>query len=245
MTYRGDADRVLELSLEARRLGEESGYDLLSTGMRNYAGGAYLYQGDVESALKELREGEQILVAGGEQMMLGWNLHLQGSIALMQGLLDVAASLHSRQVDVARNLGNRRVLAVGLTGLGQVQIQRGEWGAADRTLCESLDLFERMGLATEIGYVSMLLARVIAQNGDTERAAEAASCVRSDPSSDRPYLFQTTTTAELATELLDELSGMMEPQVFATAVSRGEVKGLDILVKELLTEDRTHPTATI
>jgi hypothetical protein len=49
----------------------------------------------------------------------------------------------------------------------------------------------------------------------------------------------------LATELLDELSGMMEPQVFATAVSRGEVKGLDILVKELLTEDRTHPTATI
>jgi predicted ATPase len=245
MTYRGDADRVLELSLEARRRGEESGYALLATGMRNYVGGAYLYQGDVESALKELREGEQILVAGGEQMMLGWNLHLQGSIALMQGLLDVAASLHSRQVDVARNLGNRRVLAVGLTGLGQVQIQRGEWGAADRTLCESLDLFERMGLATEIGYVSMLLARVIAQNGDTERAAEAASCVRSDPSSDRPYLFQTTTTAELATELLDELSGMMEPQVFATAVSRGEVKGLDILVKELLTEDRTHPTATI
>jgi hypothetical protein len=162
----------------------------------------------------------------------------------MQGRLDDAAFLHSRQVDVARDLGHRRVLAVGLTGLGQIQIQRGEWGAADRTLCESLDLFERMGLATEIGYVTILLARVTAQNGDTERAAEAGSCVRSDPSSDRPYLFQTITTAEMAAELLDELSGMMEAGAFASAVARGEVKGLDVLVKELLTESRSHPTAT-
>ncbi|HVR77043.1 MAG TPA: adenylate/guanylate cyclase domain-containing protein [Acidimicrobiia bacterium] len=244
MTYRGDADRVLELSLEARRLGDESGDALLSAGMRNYAGGAYLNQGDVESALKELREGEQILVEGGEQMMLGWNLQLQASVALMQGRLDDAAFLHSRQVDIARDLGHRRVLAVGLTGLGQIQIQRGEWGAADRTLCESLDLFERMGLATEIGYVTVLLAKVIANSGDTQRAAEAASCVRGDPSSDRPYLFQTTTTAESAAELLDELSAMMEPDAFASAVARGEVKGLDVLVKELLTEGRTYLTAS-
>jgi ATP/maltotriose-dependent transcriptional regulator MalT len=210
MTYRGDADRVHELSREARHLGDETGFPLMSAGMRNYAGGAYLNQGDVESALKELRDGERILVAGGEQMMLGWNLQLQASVALMQGRLDDAAFLHSRQVDIARELGHRRVLAVGLTGLGQVQIQRGEWGAADRTLCESLDLFERMGLATEIGYVTVLLAKVIAQNGESERSAEAASCVRSDPSSDRPYLFQTITTAEMATGLLDELSGTME-----------------------------------
>jgi hypothetical protein len=67
-----------------------------------------------------------------------------------------------------------------------------------------------MGLATEIGYVTVLLAKVIAQNGESERSAEAASCVRSDPSSDRPYLFQTITTAEMATGLLDELSGTME-----------------------------------
>ena len=244
MTYRGDADRVLELSLEARRLGDESGYAVFSAGMRNYAGGAYLNQGDVESALKELHEGEQILVKGGEQMMLGWNLQLQASVALMQGRLDDAAFQHRRQVEIARSIGNRRVLALGLTGQGQIQIQRGEWGAADRTLHESLDLFERMGLATEIGYVTILLAKVIAQDGDTERAVETASCVRSDPSSDRPYLFQTTTTAESAAELLAELSGMMEAGAFASAVARGEVKGLDVLVKELLTESRTLPPAT-
>jgi hypothetical protein len=44
--------------------------------------------------------------------------------------------------------------------------------------------------------------------------------------------------------LLDELSGMMEAGAFASAVARGEVKGLDVLVKELLTESRSHPTAT-
>jgi predicted ATPase len=243
MTYRGDADRVLELSVEARQLGDESNFSLMAAGMQNYAGGAYLYKGDVESALTALREGEQILVGGGEQMMLGWNLQLQASVALMQGRLDDAASLHSRQIDIARGLGHRRVLAVGLTGLSQVQIQRGEWGAADRTLCESLDLFERMGLATEIGYVTSLLATVIAQSGDSERAAEAASCVRADPSSDRPYLFQTKTTAELATELLDELSGMMDSGAFASAVAQGEMMGLDVLVKELLTESRFDPSA--
>jgi hypothetical protein len=100
-----------------------------------------------------------------------------------------------------------------------------------------------MGLATEIGYVTSLLATVIAQSGDSERAAEAASCVRADPSSDRPYLFQTKTTAELATELLDELSGMMDSGAFASAVARGEMMGLDVLVKELLTESRFDPSA--
>ena len=40
MTYRGDADRVHELSREARHLGDETGFPLMSAGMRNYAGGA-------------------------------------------------------------------------------------------------------------------------------------------------------------------------------------------------------------
>lgn len=243
MVYRGDADAVLELSNRARRIGDESGYVLYSAGMSGYVAGAYLQRGDVESALEILREGEKILVEGSDQMMLGWNLHVQASIALMQSRLDDAALLHSRQVEVARRLGYRRVLALGLTGLGQIQIQLDEWNVADRTLCEGLELFQRMGLVTEMGYVTLMLAKVRSNTGDMEQAAEAASCVRADPSSDRPYFLETTTAAESAAELLDELSAMMEAGAFASAVARGEVKGLDVVVKELLAERRTDPTA--
>lgn len=244
MVYRGEIDPVLELINRARRIGDESGYALYSAGMSGYVAGGYLERGDVESALETLRAGEQILVKAGDQMLLGWNLHVQASIALKQSRLDDAALLHSRQVEVARRLGYRRVLALGLTGLGQIQIQLGEWNVADRTLCEGLELFERMGLVTEMGYVTLMLAKVRSNTGDREGAAEAASCVRADPSSDRPYMvLETTTAAESAAELLDELSVMMEAGAFASAVARGEVKGLDVVVNELLAERRIHPTA--
>jgi hypothetical protein len=35
----------------------------------------------------------------------------------------------------------------------------------------------------------------------------------------------------------------MEAGAFASAVARGETKGLDVVVKELLAEGRPHPTA--
>jgi predicted ATPase/class 3 adenylate cyclase len=234
MVYRGEIDPVLELIHRARRIGEESGYALYSAGMSAYVAGAHLQRGEVESALETLREGERILVMQGEQMILGWNLHVQASIALMQSRLDDAALLHSRQVEVARRLGYKRVLALGLVGLGQIQIQLGKWSVADRTLCEGLELFEGMGLITEMGYVALMLAKVRSNTGDRERAVEAASCVRADPSSDRPYNLETTTPAEAAAQLLDELSAMMDAGAFASAVARGQVKSLDVLVKEIL-----------
>ncbi len=190
MVYRGEADPVLELSNRARRVGDESGYAVYSAGISAYVAGAHLQRGDVESALEILREGEQILVEASDLMILGWNLHIQASLARMQSRLDDAALLHSRQAEVARRLGYRRVLALGLTGIGQIQVQRGEWSVADRTLCEGLELFERLGLVTEMGYVTFMLAKVMANTGDRERAAEAASCVRADPSSDRPYFLE-------------------------------------------------------
>jgi len=242
MVYRGEAEAVLELINQARRLGDESGHHLYSAGMSGYVAYVYLQRGDVESALEVLREGEQILVAGGDQMIIGWNLQIQASIALVQSRLDDAARLHSRQVEVARRLGYKRVLALGLTGLGQIQIRLGHWNVADRTLCEGLELFERMGLVREMGYATIMLAKVRSNSGDRERAVEAASCVRTDPSSDRPYFLETTTVADSAAELLDELSAMMDAGAFASAVARGEVKGLDVVVKELLAERRmAHP----
>jgi predicted ATPase/class 3 adenylate cyclase len=243
MVYRGEVDPVLELTNRARRIGDESGYVLYSAGMSAYVGGVHLVRGDVESALEALRDGERILVEEGDQMLLGWNLHIQASLAVMQSRLDDAALLHSRQVEVARRLGYKRVLALGLTGLGQIQIQVGEWTVADRTLREGLQLFERMGLASEMGFVTLMLAKVRSNTGDREWAAEAASCVRADPSSNRPYFLETTTTTATAEAFLDELSAQMEAGAFASAVARGEAEGLDVVVKELLAEPRTHPTA--
>ena len=115
---------------------------------------------------------------------------------------------------------------------------------ADRTLCEGLELFERMGLVVEMRSVTLMLAKVRSNTGDRERAAEAASCVRADPSSVHLYpVLETITAAESAAELLDQLSATMEAGAFASAVARGEVKGLDVVVKELLAERGTHPTA--
>jgi tetratricopeptide (TPR) repeat protein len=242
-SYRGDAERLIELSQEAMRVGEESGHGMFSSAMRNYLAGAYLQKGNVEAARDELRKGEKVLVAGDDQTLLGWNLYVQALIALILGQPDDAASLHERQIEVARQVGYIRVLALGLSGLGHIQIQTGDADSADGNLRESLEIFEKMGLVAEICYVATLLARVMSMRGDIANAVETASCVRADPSSERPFLFETTPIAESATELLHELSGMMESEAFASAVARGEMMGLDVLDKELLTESRFDHSA--
>jgi predicted ATPase/class 3 adenylate cyclase len=243
MFLRGEPDSVLELVNEARRIGDESGFVVYSAAMSAYVAQAYLQRGEVESALGVLSEGERILVDEGDQVMLGWILLTQAWIAVMQSRLDDAEVLLGRQVEGASRVGYRRVLALGLTGLGLIQIQRGEWQVADRTLREGLELFERMGLVAEMSSVALLLAKVRLSTGDRERAAEAASSVRADPSSDRPFFLEPTTIAESATELLDDLSAVMEANAFASAVALGEVKGLGLVVKELLTESRAQPLA--
>lgn len=242
MMYRSAPDRILELCQECIPISEMPGFEKCSAAVTGYISGAYLQKGDVEAALEVLVRGEAELVAAGERMVLAWILYTQANFALMQGRLDDAWSSFGRQVEVARSIGYVRVIAAGLTGLGQIEIERGELARAKRTLLESLDIFERMGLISESGYVAVLLARIMAQTGDTASAIEIASCVRADPSTDRAYLIQDDTVAELATVLIDELASTVAASDLASAIARGKMKALDVLVKELLTEHRLPQT---
>lgn len=241
-SYLEDPDRVLELADEASRISNESGFRLYSAAMAGYRYGAHIQKGDFASASAVLGQEELELLGGGDQVVLGWILHIQATGAAMEGRLEEALSLHSRQVEASRTLGYVRVLAMGLIGLGEIQIGLGDMDAAERNLRDGLDLFERMGFVAEMSYAVLLLARVMSGRGDLARAVEVASCVRADPASRQPYLFQTVTTTELAAEFLDRLSGEMDPATFDGGMLRGAGKRLDIQVKELLTADRAAPT---
>ena len=238
MAYRGDVERVLELSTEAKRIADEQGFVSMSAAFAGYIASGALEAGDLESALETLREGERILLGAGGHAFLGWNLLYQATIAVTQGRFDDAYSLYLRQLEVSRTFGYRRVIASGLMGIGQVHATKGEWELADRSLREGLEEFERIGLIADMSYAALLAARVRPILGDIELAVAVASSIEADPASQQAYFFESETTAALAAEFLEELSATTEPGVFASAVAQGQAKGLDVMIKELLNEER-------
>lgn len=238
MVYHDDIERVMELSTEARRVADTRGLSAASAAFTAYVASSALQTGDLESALATLREGERILVGAGGHVFLGWNLQFQATIAVLEDRLDDAHSLYLRQVEVSRAVGYRRVIASGLVGIGQVHARKGQWALAHRNLQDGLEELERIGLLADRSYAALQLARVKSTMGDVELALAVASSVAADPSSQQSYFFESETTAALAADLLLELSAAVSSSAYSSAVAQGQAKGLDVMVKELLSDGR-------
>ncbi|GMQ86260.1 MAG: LuxR family transcriptional regulator [Acidimicrobiia bacterium] len=233
--YLGQFDRVLDIGSEARRVADDAGLEMWSAGMLNYQALAHLQMGDVEAASRLLDEGDAVLARLGEHFMRTWNLATQAIIAMMQGRIGDAIDLYQQQAELAREVGYIRAVAIALQGLGQAYASNGDLDAASDALVESLDIFDRMGLVTEMAGVLVMIARVRTETGRAEQAVEILSCVLADPSSDQMFVFEQQTITEAAEGVLEQLEAELDPDLYAAARARGAAITLDVAVKELLT----------
>lgn len=234
--YMGDIDRVLALSEEAIDLADEAGYEVWSAAMLNYQAYAYLQQGDVETALRLVEEGDEVLARHDEKLMRTWNLEVQATVALMQGRLGDAVDLRNLQVELARHMDFPRGIALSLQGLAGAHAAAGELDAANSAFVDSLVLFEQMGLVTDMASIMVLMARVYGAKGDAERAVEMLACVLGDPVVDQPLIAEQAPIGKVASEALEALEQQVDPVAFAAARAAGTVKTLEVGVKELLVD---------
>jgi predicted ATPase/class 3 adenylate cyclase len=236
LTYLGDADGILTWSAEAIRISNESLDEPWATGMLNYRAMGLMMQGDLETAAAILEEGDVVLAEFGEQFMRPWNLSIQAMIAMTQNRVADAIELQSRQVEIAREAGYPRAVAIALDGLGMSHAASGDLEAAGDALLEGLGMYEQMGLVVEVASVVVKIAGVQAGVGDEGAAVEVLVSVLSDPISSRQSPMDETVIADLATAALAELERELEPDRYAAAHARGSATPLPVMVKELLSE---------
>ena len=233
--YAGDIDRVLALSAEAIAIANEAGYDMWAAAMMNYQSYAHLHQGDVETAMRIAEEGDEVLARSDEKLMRTWNLEVQATIAVMQGRLSDAVDLRNLQVELARHMDFPRGIALSLQGLAGAHAAAGELAAANATFLDSLAIFERLGLVSDMASIMVLMAGVYAQQGETERAVEILACVLADPVIDQPLIAEQAPIGEVATHVLSDLEEQLDPETYGSARAAGTAKTLEVGVKELLT----------
>ncbi len=232
--YAGDLDGILSLSTEAIRIADEAGSELFAGGMRNYQAFVFLQRGDAETAQRLLDEGDALLARHDEKLMRTWNLEAQGLIAMMQERLDDAVEIRERQVQMARDVGYERAVALSLQGLGMARAAAGEFDAAETAYLDGLAIFEHMGYAAEMAAILTFLARIRAQVGEYEQAVELLACAQADPASAQHIATEGASLGEVAETELADLEARMSPDAFAAAREMGAAIGLEIKVKELL-----------
>ena len=233
-TYRGDFEEVLAVGTEAVQVADDAGYEMWSAGMKNYQALAHLQMGDVETAIRLLLEGDEVLSHLGELFMRTWNLAAQAIIAMMQDRVDDAIDLHSRQAELAREIAYLRAEAIALQGLGQAYARSGDLDGANDALLESLKKFEQMGLVADMAALMVMIARVSAEKGQAGQAVEVLACVLADPSRDQLSVFEQIPIGEAAAGVLEQLEAELDPDLYAAARARGAALSLDVAVKELL-----------
>jgi ATP/maltotriose-dependent transcriptional regulator MalT len=232
--YEGDLDRVLALTGEAIRVAGEAGSEIWSAGLMNYEAFVSLARGDVESALRVLTEGDEVLASHDEKILRVWNLDALAAIAVMQERLDDAFEIRTRQVKMARKVGYRRVLGSALTGLGSVHAAAGRLEEAKNSYLDGLEIFEHTGQAPDMAVIVIYLARSERQSGNREHAVELLACVQGDPVRGQQFAAEGQTIEEVAQTELSSLASLMPDDTYAAAFQTGASKSLGISVKELL-----------
>ncbi len=236
-SYLGDFEKVLAIGMEATQVAEDAGYEMWSAGMKNYEAIAHLQMGDVETALGLLVEADLVLARLGELFMRTWNLATQANIAMMQERVGDAIGLYKQQAELGRKVGYVRAVAMALQGLGQAYSASGDLDAASDAFLESLDIFDQMGLVTDMAGLLVMMAGVRAETGQAEQAEQAVeilSCVLADPSRDKMFVFEQETIGGAAAGALERLETELDADVYAAANARGTATTLEVMVKELL-----------
>jgi predicted ATPase/Flp pilus assembly protein TadD len=147
---------------------------LRARGLRTLCG-PYQRSGDDVRAERAMRESLAIYRALDEEDGVAQLLHRLGMSAIYRGDPAAARSLFEESLELARRLGRRRIEAMNLGGLGELEYREGRHESG-------LDLLQRsVGLAEEAGHVwwqSVMLATLAAYGMQLGRIDDAETWAR-------------------------------------------------------------------
>jgi predicted ATPase/class 3 adenylate cyclase len=187
-------------------------------GLREYAGARQAWQ-----------EG---LALSRERGRTVWAVHFLHDLAELANVLGDYAEgmvLGEETLAHAQRLGTPRHMGLACRVLGEAACGLGDLCRSRRTFYRALVATEEAGETVRTPFILVGVARLLAAEGDRERALQLLALVLHHPTS---WQWMKDRAAPLAAELEAELL----PEVVAAAWQRGQVRGLDATVAELLVE---------
>ena len=186
------------------------------------------FGGDSEHASRAL----EILRRLGDQPWLEARaLNQLGIRAYFAGNWSKAVDFYTQSCEACRRAGDEWTAAVGAGNIAEVLADQGHLQRAETILEEALRTYQAAGTPTFISYGTMLLGRLAARRGDTERALDLLGQARALSASDGESLQVLQADAARAEALLlsANFSSAVEvaQQVLGDAAS---VQGSDLLV---------------
>ena len=138
--------------------------------------GFWMHRGHLEEAVRWLRRGLAVAVAGDEAALERANAEL----LLGHSEPDVARSTaaYVRALEIYRSVGNDRNTAGALTSIGVAAGQSGAYGRAAELLREARVLFEAMGAETDLAQVEYHLGRALRSAGRLDDAQQTFETAR-------------------------------------------------------------------
>jgi DNA-binding SARP family transcriptional activator/predicted ATPase len=222
-----DARRLHEECLEIRRaMGDRRG---VATVLVNLAFAALAREAYAE-VQPLAREALVIFREIGYPMGEAVALNNLGVACHMLGDYDEARALLNACLALSRELGHRHIAAHALSSLGGVAGARGDYATAWQLTREALQTAREIGSvsATLFGLVSA--AKLLAEQGQWERAAEIASLVFNHAAANHE-------TKNRARHLLDEVQAQLPTTTLAAMMGRGQAMSLDEAAVGVLASD--------
>jgi tetratricopeptide (TPR) repeat protein len=173
VTDQGDFEQAFSLFHSAQKLFEQvNSQDGLMILNASY-GRALLFQKRYEEALPYFARARQIALKIGKRTAYGLSYIdlLQAQTYLALGQLETAKTALSEGLNLVQEADNREYIAIGLAIQAQVYAAEGNPALAEEIYHQAMALFEQIGSQTGLLRTWLAYAQFLAQQGQTEKAA--------------------------------------------------------------------------
>jgi tetratricopeptide (TPR) repeat protein len=172
---RGDGDEAIAWGHRSIGLSPDPLNNAFSLGWTGYA---YLEGGDAERAIQLLEQSIELLAGMRYSRLVGWFKGWLAEAYLLKGDAAHAATEAQLGLEISRTTGFTWAVGLAQRALGSIARTRGQDGAAEAQLSESLATFEAIQSCLDAGRSHLALAELLRAQGEPEQAAEHVEAAR-------------------------------------------------------------------
>lgn len=223
----GDYEQARRLHLEGLPLREDMGDPRGLVIGYNNLGDATLRLGDHTEAARLYQRGLDISQQHGDTWGRALSQNHLGDAAFAEGHFAKAEAHYREGVRLCEEIGLTYALGLAVRGLGRTCAALGRYDEASTLLTRSLDIAATIDATPQTLETLVALAQLFERQGDDIRSLELSSFVLAQE-------LPQTQTRDDAQQLVEDLSGRLEPTAVSEVLGRSKQQRLEGLVQDLL-----------
>lgn len=229
--FQGRFTKAHQVYEDAAALCEELGMRGELADAQNILGWAEVNLGLYDQARAHYESSLALRREMGSLAGIPWSLRGLGQVALAEGAYSEACQLLHKSATGLRDTGQANEYALVLTTLGHAERGLGRTDRAWECLVEALRIASGIGSLPPLLFSLCLMALLLADEGEGERAIELYALA-----SRYPYVDNSRFRKDITGKHIVAFAATLAPDVVATAQARGRARDLEATMAELLME---------